>query len=127
MSSYILDTHTWSWSLISSLLPQRVSEVLDEAAGAQISAISLYEIRQKVRLGKWDQMAAHASNLQNLLDAQGIRLVAVTAEIADLAGALEWDHRDPFDRMLVAQARIEALPLATDDAVLASFGVDIVS
>ena len=65
---------------------------------------SLYEIRQKVRLGKWPEMERHSSVLIDLLDRQGVASIPVDADISQLAGVLDWQHRDPFDRLIAATA-----------------------
>lgn len=117
MSSYLLDTHAWSWSLLSTILPKRVSDRLASANTVQISAISLYEIRQKVRLGKWPEMAPHAGRLSDLLSMQGIKILPISAQIADIAGALEWVHRDPFDRIIAATALDLKLHLLSADEI----------
>jgi PIN domain nuclease of toxin-antitoxin system len=89
LTSYLLDTHVWSWGLLSTILPPKISSLLDAADTRQISTMSLYEIRQKVRLGKWPEMEPHATRLQEMLALQGVSLVEPSAGIADLAGALD--------------------------------------
>lgn len=90
---------------------------MDAADSIHVSVISFYEIAQKVRLGKWPEMALHASGLQEALAEQGYHSVNLTAEISQLAGLLEWDHRDPFDRMIAATSIHLKLPLISADAV----------
>ena len=115
MTSYLLDTHVWCWSFLRVLIPQRITKNLLSADSVSISAISFYEIRQKVRLGKWPEMAPHAPNLSTILAAQSADSIAVTATIADFAGALDWNHRDPLDRMIAATSIVLQLPLISAD------------
>jgi PIN domain nuclease of toxin-antitoxin system len=114
----LLDTHVWAWSLTSD---RRITDrALSELARAQtilVSAISFLEIAQKVRLGKWPEMASHVDRLSDLLDRQ--RGIATALEAADslMAGTMEWAHRDPFDRLLAASALRRGVPIVSADAV----------
>ena len=63
MSSYLLDTHVWAWGIkFDKQLPPRMAELIQNADSIQVSAISLYEIAQKVKLGKWPEREPHAHN-----------------------------------------------------------------
>jgi PIN domain nuclease of toxin-antitoxin system len=117
VASYLLDTHVWAWSLLRVFLPPKIAGILTSADTISISAISFYEIRQKVRIGKWPEMAPHAEQLTNILSSQGANAVAITPEISDLAGALDWEHRDPFDRLIAATAIDRKLALISADEI----------
>ncbi|MCL2818508.1 MAG: type II toxin-antitoxin system VapC family toxin [Actinomycetia bacterium] len=84
-----------------------------------ISSISCYELSYKYRLGKLAGFAEIADNPTYYADLLGAHFVKVSPEHATLAGNLEWDHRDPFDRLLVAQALDEGFALVTSDKVVA--------
>lgn len=125
----ILDTHIFLWWLFDD---QRLSVGLrtllaDPAQAVFVSSASVWEIATKHRLGKLPRAGEVASDVPAWIAKAGFAPLPISPQRAQLAGSWQHAHRDPFDRMLVAQARIEALPLATDDAVLATFGVDIVS
>lgn len=77
-------------------------EAMTEADCVVVSAISFYEIGQKVRLGKWPEMAPFLPRLIDLAGEQGAQLLALSAEASLLASTLAWDHRDPFDRLIGA-------------------------
>jgi PIN domain nuclease of toxin-antitoxin system len=94
-----------------------MAKILSTADAIQLSAISLYEIRQKVRLGKWAQMEPHSPNLLVLLERQGIASIPVDVHIGQLAGSLDWTHRDPFDRLIAATAIQTQLPLFSADEI----------
>src|SRR5438067_1922805 len=118
LKAVLLDTHSWAWSLSGD---RRLSSVAADAIeGAQavlVSPISFFEIAQKVRLGKWPEMAAFIGRLPALLTEQGGRVAALEAQICENAGALAWVHRDPFDRLLAATALHYNLPIVSADVV----------
>jgi PIN domain nuclease of toxin-antitoxin system len=98
-------------------ISDRARTAIGEAQTILVSAISFYEIARKVRLGKWSEMISYVCRLPELLDAQ--RAVVASLEIADClaAGAMEWPHRDPFDRFLAASALRRGVPLVSADPV----------
>ncbi|WP_372719597.1 type II toxin-antitoxin system VapC family toxin [Immundisolibacter sp.] len=124
----ILDTHMFLWWLFDDVrLSVGLRTLLaDPTQAVFVSSASVWEIATKHRLGKLPQAGEVAGDVPAWITRAGFAPLPISPQHAQLAGSWQHAHRDPFDRMLVAQARIEALPLATDDAVLASFGVDIV-
>ena len=82
-----------------------------------VSPITFFEIAQKVRLGKWPEMNAFVAELPELLERQGGLSADLEPAICVAAGAMDWSHRDPFDRLLAATALRYALPLVSADAV----------
>ena len=82
-----------------------------------VSPVSLYEINQKVRLGKWPEIAPHVPDLIPLAKAQGLDMATLDAEICSIAGSLDWVHRDPFDRMLAATALHYRIPIISADSI----------
>jgi PIN domain nuclease of toxin-antitoxin system len=118
LTTLLLDTHVWAWSLTNDTrISERAREKIAEAGTILVSAISFFEIGQKVRLGKWPEMAAYVDRLPALLERQ--RGVVASLEAADclLAGTMEWSHRDPFDRLLAASALRRRIPIVSGDAV----------
>lgn len=117
MKRLLLDTHAWVWTLGNDdRLSFRAREALTQADTVLVSAISLFEIGQKVRLGKWPEMEPHWLELPKRLAQQGGRFVPVSAEISLMAARLNWAHRDPFDRFIAATAITERLALVSADA-----------
>lgn len=95
-----------------------------EADGARvvISAVSVWEVAIKRRLGKLDA----PGDLLAQLEGAGVELLPITASHADRVSDLSDHHRDPFDRLLVAQALVEGMALATADASLRPYGIELV-
>ena len=87
-----------------------------QAETVSISAISLFEIGQKVRLEKWPEIAPYLDQLISLATQQGARLVKISPEASLLAATMPWDHRDPFDRIIAATAITNGLMLVTKDS-----------
>jgi PIN domain nuclease of toxin-antitoxin system len=118
VSSFLLDTHAWAWSLTGDeRLSRRAIELLEAAENVFVSPISLFEIGQKVRIGKWPEMAPFIDRLAILLQEQGGRIAAMTPEICLNASMLAWDHRDPFDRFLAATAIENRIAIISADVV----------
>jgi PIN domain nuclease of toxin-antitoxin system len=89
---------------------------MEQAETVSISAISLFEIGQKVRLDKWPEMVPFLDRLIPLAEEQGGRLVEVSPEASLLAATLAWEHRDPFDRIIAATAITRGWVLVSTDA-----------
>lgn len=125
----LLDTHIIIWALTE---PQRLSTVartlIENRSNVLLaSAASAWEIGTKYRLGKLPLLEATVLNYQSQLDNLGAETLSVTVSHALLAGQLAWSHGDPFDRMLVAQAMLEGVPLVTNDAALTTIdGVELI-
>jgi len=115
--SYLLDTHALLWALTEpARLGQRAREVIaDPESRLVVSAASAWEIATKHRLGKLPQADVLLGAFSKHLDRLGVTRLPVTEDHALLAGRLEWEHRDPFDRMLAAQTMLESLALITGD------------
>lgn len=88
-----------------------------QADSVMVSPISFFEIAQKVRLGKWPQMAPFLDRLPSLLDEQGGVQAELDGAICRDAGAMTWTHRDPFDRLLAATAMRRRIPILSADSV----------
>ncbi len=105
-------------------LPRNARERIGEADRVVLSVISLCEIGQKVRMGKWPDMLPFAPGLLERVDADGVDLMPLSPSTALAAALLEWDHRDPFDRIIAVVARQEELLLISADAAFDSLGIE---
>ncbi|MYA88671.1 MAG: type II toxin-antitoxin system VapC family toxin [Boseongicola sp. SB0662_bin_57] len=118
----LLDTHAWVWSLVDDpMLSPSARQAVASADAVFVSPVSLFEISQKVRIGKWPEMEDRLDGLPGTLAEQGGLSAALTLDAALYAGKLEWAHRDPFDRILAATAVLGGLALVSADAVFDSF------
>ena len=121
MRALLLDTRTWVHSLARpEALSDRAAKEIGAAEAVFVSPISFLEIGQVVRLGLWPEMAPHAARLDRVLSEQGGQVAPFTPEIALRASLMDWDHRDPFDRVLAATSDIAGLPIVTDDPAFAT-------
>ncbi len=124
----LLDTHAvLLWVLGNPRLSKAASEILSHRDTAVVvSAISGHEIATKHRLGKLPVPARLAESLDDIVVENGWQSLPLTMAHAQLAGRLHGAHRDPFDRMLAAQALIEDVALVTNDPAFQAFGVKLV-
>lgn len=125
---YAIDTHVLLWLLTDpAKLPQDTREVLsDRRTQLFVSAASAWEIATKHRLGKLPQSEVLVRAYPRHLARLGVESMPITDEHSLLAGTLEWQHRDPFDRMIAAQCMTESLPLVTADEAFSTLsGVQI--
>lgn len=120
----LLDTHIYLWWLLDSpRLPAAAAEVIAQPSSiVQVSAASIWEAAIKFALGRLD---LDGIDLLAEVPANGFFELAVSGAHGWSAGRLPPHHRDPFDRMLVAQARHEQLTLVTDDELLTRYDVAI--
>jgi PIN domain nuclease of toxin-antitoxin system len=120
-----LDTHTLLWWLTDDpKLPARVAEwIEDPASEIAISPISAYELRFKALKGLFPGGDVLAADLPRVAAQAGFAIANVTIAHAIVAGALPLPHRDPFDRLLAAQAKIEGFAMLSIDAAFDGLGV----
>ena len=121
----LLDTHALLWWLDGDerLSPAVRAAVADPARRVLVSAASAWEITTKHRLGKLPGAEAVARDVGGCVAAQGFEALAVTLADAERAGRLPGPHRDPFDRMLVAQALARDVALVSNETAFDGWGV----
>lgn len=102
----LLDTHAFVWWVADSrrLSGTAFETIRNEGIDVMVSAASAWEITTKQRLGKLPEADALASGVRAAVADQGFGELAITIDDAERAGRLPGPHRDPFDRMLIAQA-----------------------
>jgi len=125
MPRLLIDTHVLLWWLDGDKRLTRKPRQLVQSEGNEIlvSAASVWEITTKARIGKLDGALEVAADVPACLADQGFAGLPITLEHAQIAGNLPGPHRDPFDRMLIAQAQAERIPIVSIDAVFDGYGV----
>jgi PIN domain nuclease of toxin-antitoxin system len=121
----LLDTHVVLWALgdPASLAERARAAISDPANVAVVSAASLWEVSTKQATGR---ISVPDDFVEEVWDA-GFEPLPISAEHAWAAGALPLHHRDPFDRMLVAQAQLEGFTIVTGDSQLGAYQVAILA
>jgi PIN domain nuclease of toxin-antitoxin system len=124
----LFDSHALFWFVNGSRkFSARARAIVETPDAVPIaSAVCAWELANKVRIGKWPEAARFADEFVDIMRGDGFELLAITPEHARLAGFLPGTHRDPFDRMLAAQAQSEGLPLITADPVFKAFGTRVI-
>ncbi len=121
----LLDTHAFLWWLAGdeALSPAARAAIADEANGVFVSAASAWEIATKHRIGKLPGVAAVVADLDGAIADQGFEGLPIGVRHGQAAGVLPGPHRDPFDRMLIAQAMLENLVLVSNEQSFDAYGV----
>ena len=120
----LLDTHAFLWWLGGdlSLSESARTAIADEDNVVFVSAASAWEIATKHRIGKLPSAAVIISDIDAVIAAQGFAGLPIDIHHGQIAGALPGPHRDPFDRMLIAQAMLEGLALVSNEQVFDAYG-----
>lgn len=122
MSTYLLDTHVILWLATDpSRIPERIRAELVAAEAVFVSAASAYELAHKARLGRLPHGGRVIARWTHLLSALMAAELPLTFSHMRAAGDLDWEHRDPFDRMIVAQAQLEGHLLVTKDSRIRAY------
>ena len=121
----LLDTHAFLWWLAEDprLSAAARDAVADPSARVHVSAASAWEIATKHRLGKLPGAAVVAADVAAEIAAEAFVALPVTVLHGQQAGALPGPHRDPFDRMLIAQALHEGMTLVSNETAFDAYGV----
>jgi PIN domain nuclease of toxin-antitoxin system len=125
MMRILLDSHVLFWLLDGDA---RLSDTARDAIEApativHVSAVTAFEVANKVRTGKWPAAETMAGRLLEVVARFNFEPLPLTLEHARHAGLSAVPHRDPFDRMLAAQAEIEGISLVTADPIFHQFNV----
>lgn len=125
---YLLDTHALFWWLyFPELLPPKIRNILgDPNTHVLASAVSAYEMSYKHHRGRWPEVQPLVDAFEEVVAAEGFDLLPLFARHAIRAGSYDPEHRDPFDRMLAAQAVAEGLTLVSKDRWLSGMGAEVV-
>jgi PIN domain nuclease of toxin-antitoxin system len=121
----LLDTCVVIWATLTpSALSRQAQEIIaDHANGVLVSAASAWEIATKVRIGKLPGAGKLEHDFLQVIEDAGYTLLAIDTECALRAGRLAANHRDPFDRMIAAQALALDIPILSPDSQLDQLGI----
>jgi PIN domain nuclease of toxin-antitoxin system len=121
----LLDTHAFLWWLSGDgALSVRAREAVADAANEIfVSAASAWEIATKHRIGKLPGVAIVVADFDRAISDQGFHGLPISVRHGQIAGTLPGAHRDPFDRMLIAQAMQESLALVSNEHIFDTFAV----
>lgn len=124
----LLDTHAllWWWGADGRLGSAARHVIGDPANEIFVSPASVWEIATKHRIGKLPEAARLLPGIDRHIHRSRFTELPISFAHAELAGSMASDHRDPFDRMLIAQAKLEAMAIVSADRAFASFGLAIV-
>ena len=114
---YLLDTHTFLWAVQKQiLLSDAAKRICSNAQTLKfVSAVSAYEIMYKYKIGKLPEYSDVANDYFGFIKRLGVYELPISSRHAHFAGKFDWSHRDPFDRLLAAQASVENLTIITND------------
>jgi PIN domain nuclease of toxin-antitoxin system len=121
----LLDTHALLWWILNDVaLSRKARTVIEEKQNeVLVSAVCAWEIATKFRIGKLIGVEGLVAEFESRLESDGFKLLPISTHHALRAGLLGGAHKDPFDRMLIAQAQSETLAIVSKEAVFDSYGV----
>jgi PIN domain nuclease of toxin-antitoxin system len=124
----LVDTHVFLWLLNRSpeISQRHIDMVNDEGNTIHLSVVSIFEIATKWRIGKLALPPQFQNSLTGIYENFGYLPMPLLVSHADLAGRLPGTHKDPFDRLLAAQAIVEDMAIMTIDGRIADLGARVV-
>ncbi len=122
----LLDSHALLWALRDDpLLPRSVAALMaDPAVKRLVSAVSAYELCYKCARGRLPEAGDLCADFAREIGTVDCELLPLTVSHAQVAAKLDPAHRDPFDRLLIAQALVERVPIVSNEALFDRFGVE---
>ena len=120
----LLDTHALLWWALDdpSLSPPMRSKIA-QSEYVIVSAASAWEMAIKAALGRLPAAIDLLSDFEETVTRRGFQIISITASVGVRAGQLPGPHKDPFDRMLIAQAQAENLTMVSNDTIFDQYGV----
>jgi PIN domain nuclease of toxin-antitoxin system len=121
----LLDTHALLWWLTDDLsLPATARKLIARGSNTvMVSAAAAWDIATKARLGKVPMAVDWLEDFEGVLVREGFEVLAISVGHAVRAGLLPGPHRNPFDRILIAQSHAEGVPILSNDEVFDGYGV----
>jgi PIN domain nuclease of toxin-antitoxin system len=121
----LLDTHAFLWFITADPLLSTAAKALiaDPDNEVLVSPASYWEIAIKVSIGKYPLSVPYETFITKGIDGNGFKVLPIEPKHTAMLTAMPFHHRDPFDRLLVAQAQAEKIPLVSADAILDQYGI----
>lgn len=125
MARILLDTHAFLWWIAGDkrLSTKARKAIADESNEIFVSAVSAWEISTKIRIGKLVAPALAGNGVTRAIASQGFQSLGISVDHGERAGSLSLAHRDPFDRMLVAQAQADGMAIVSNEMIFDECGV----
>jgi PIN domain nuclease of toxin-antitoxin system len=124
----LVDTHTFIWALLyDHRLTSKAKQILTSNEHELVfSLVSLWEIAIKIKTGKLNTIGSSVAYIRDEMNAYGMQLLPIRYEHILQLESLPHHHSDPFDRLLIAQALTESLPILSGDSAFANYGIKLV-
>jgi PIN domain nuclease of toxin-antitoxin system len=124
----LVDTHTFLWALLNDhRLSAKAKQTLTSSTDQLVfSLVSLWEIAIKIKTGKLNALGPSVTYIRQEMEAYGIELLPIRYDHILQLESLPHHHGDPFDRLLIAQALTESLPVLTGDKIFKTYGVKVI-
>ena len=121
----LLDTHAWLWFVLGDTALSTSARTLIEDPGNEklVSPASYWEVAIKISVGKYTLPQPYEDFVRHAIEGQNFVVLPILPTHTALVCAMPLHHRDPFDRLLVAQALVESIPLVSRDPVLEAYGI----
>jgi PIN domain nuclease of toxin-antitoxin system len=121
----LLDTHAYFWwrAEPSRLSPAARDAIRDRATVVYVSAATVWELSIKAHVKGWEAARVLLLDIEDHMRTQGMLELPISLAHAREAGSLPLVHRDPFDRMLIAQARVERCQIVSNESLFDAYGV----
>ncbi len=123
----LLDTHIFAWWIFDApeLSKTARAAIVNPENRIFVGSVTAFEIATEHRLGRWDAIAELIEEFENVLREEQFEALPIGISHSRLAGLYKAEHRDPFDRLLAAQAKLELFVLVTANSAFKDFDVNI--
>jgi PIN domain nuclease of toxin-antitoxin system len=124
----LLDTHAWLWFVLGDpqLSVGARNHILDPANFKFVSPASYWEISIKISLGKYALSAPYPQFMRRAITGNGFKFLHISPRHTERVSVLPLHHRDPFDRLLIAQALVEGMSFVSNDGNFAPYGLSVI-
>lgn len=125
---YLLDTQAWLWFLSGDerLTKKACAAISDGGADCYVSMASYWEIHIKITIGKLKLIDNWRKKFENDMADNRLYWLAIERTHIDVSSTLPWHHRDPFDRLIIAQAQSEKLQVVSADKQFSAYDITVV-